>query len=355
MTVRNSIAIAPRNVRIICLGMIATILLCLGGCPVKEKPGTGLRFTITEPETKRKGYLYIPAGYDVNKSWPVVFTFHAYKPFGGAERQIREWSDVADKYGLIILAPKLVNSGPRMPYRLYRVSSSVKKDVKAAMGMLDYVLTHTAADPKRIYVTGFSYGGFLMHYVTNKFQDRFAALCSRNCSFNPNILDEDNARKMAQRNFPIMVYYTEHDMWYIKDFSELAINWYREKGLHVESMVVPQKMMPHGFGHFEAFPAIAADFFLRSTNLSSKLRIIASSEAGPAPLPVNLSLQLPHHLDSEELSYTWTFDAEPLAQTSQAYISISDPGVHTVQVIVTDRQGRTLTANRKITVGPPGT
>ncbi|NIA07591.1 MAG: prolyl oligopeptidase family serine peptidase [Actinobacteria bacterium] len=328
--------------------------LCLAGCPVKEKPGTGVRFTITDPQTSRRGYLYIPAGYDVNKSWPVVLTFHAYKPFGGAERQIREWSSTADKYGLIIVAPVLVNSGPQMPYRLYRISPSVEKDVQAAMGMLDYVLTHTAADPDRVYITGFSYGGFLMHYVANRFPDRFAALCSRNCSFNPGILNEDNARRMAERNFPVMIYYTEHDMWYIKDFSKTAVDWYRDRGFSVQTEVIPQSMMPPGWGHFEAYPEIAAEFFLSSTGLNSKLRIIASPQTGPAPLPVNLSVQLPHQLDSDDLTYLWTFDGQPLAHTPQAYTSISEQGVYDIQVMVTDGQGRTLTAKRKITVGPPG-
>ena len=345
---------SSKNTAVIQLGLAVTAALCLVGCGVYEKPGTGVRFTITEPQTSRQGYIYIPAGYDVNKSWPVVLTFHAYVPFGSAERQIREWSSTADKYGLIILAPKLVNSGLRMPYRLYRVSSSVEKDVQAAMGMLDYVLTHTAADPDRVYITGFSYGGFLMHYVANRFYERFAALCSRNSSFNPGILDEDNARKMAKDNFPIMIYHTEHDTWYIKDFSEKAAKWYRDKGLSVETAVIPQRMMPHGFGHFEARPDMAAEFFLRSTNLAGQLSIIASSEAGPAPLPVNLSVRLPHHLDSDGLTYLWTFDGQPLAHTSQAYTSISEPGVHDIQVMVTDGQGRTLTAGRKITVGPPG-
>ena len=339
---------------IVRLGLTVAVALCLAGCPVYEKPGTGVRFTVTEPETSRQGYLYIPAGYDVNKSWPVVLTFHAYEPFGSADRQIQEWSSIADKYGLIILAPKLVNSGPRMPYRLYRVSSSVEKDVQAAMDLLDYALTHTAADPNRVYATGFSYGGFLMHYVTNRFHERFAALCSRNCGFNPDILDEDQARQMAEDNFPIMIFYTKHDMWYIKDFSQAAARWYRDKGLHVETAVIPQPLMPHGWGHFEGHPDVAAEFFLRSTNLANQLRIVASSEFGSAPLPLSLSVQLPHHLDSDGLTYVWTLDGEPLAQTAQAQISISEPGVHNIQVMVTDGNGRTLTTSRKITVGPPG-
>lgn len=336
------------------LALITAAAMFLVGCPVTQKPGTGVQFTITEPQTSREGYLYIPAGYDHSKRWPVVLTFHAYKPFGGAERQIREWSSTADAYGLIVVAPKLVNSGPKMQRRLNRITPSVQEDVQAAMGLLDYVLTHTAADPDRVYVTGFSYGGFLMHYVTNQFPDRFAALCSRSCSFNPNILDEDNARGMAERKFPIMIYYTEHDMWYIKDFSETAVQWYRDRGIDVQTAVIPQRVMPHGWGHFDGRPEMAAEFFLRSTGLNGKLRIIAGPQTGTAPLAVNLSVQLPHYVDSVGLEYLWTLDGQPLAQTAQTSTSIAEPGVYDIKVIVTDRNGRALTANHQVTVGPPG-
>ena len=335
------------------LTLISLAAIFLTGCPITQEPGHGVRFTISEPHTGREGYLYIPAGCDRTTRLPVVLTFHAYSPFGSASRQIREWSSTADKYGLIILAPKLVNSGPKMERRLNRITPSVQTDVEAAMGMLDYALTHTAADPSRIYVTGFSYGGFLMHYVTNLFPDRFAALCSRSCSFNPNILNEDNARQMADRDFPVMIYYTQHDLWYIKEGSDIAIDWYRDHGLKVQTAIIPQKPMPHGWGHFEGRPEMAAEFFLSSTGSPDKLSIIASPQRGTAPLAVNLSLLLPSFLDSVSLKYQWTLDGKPLAKTAQTVTSISQPGVYEIQIMITDGEDRTFTASRKITVAPP--
>ena len=336
------------------LTLISLAAIFLSGCPITQEPGHGVRFTITEPHTGRQGYLYIPSGSDRTKRLPVVLSFHAYKPFGCASRQIREWSSTADKYGLIILAPKLVNSGPKMERRLNRITPSVQTDVEAAMGMLDYALTHTSADPNRIYVTGFSYGGFLMHYVTNLFPDRFAALCSRSCSFNPNILNEDNARRMAERGFPVMIYYTQHDFWYTKEDSDIAVAWYRDHGLEVQTAIIPQRPMLHGWGHFEGRPELAAEFFLRSAGLPDKLRIIASPQTGTAPVAVNLSLFLPHCLDSVSLKYRWTLDGKPLAQTAQTSTSISQPGIYDVQVTVTDGEDRTFTASRKIIIEPPG-
>ena len=106
-----SFAGSSKRLVVVRLGLLAAAAMFLAGCPVHEKPGCGVRFAITEPQTGRGGYLYVPAGYDPSKRWPVVLTFHAYKPFCSPERQIREWGSTADAYGLIIVAPELVNSG----------------------------------------------------------------------------------------------------------------------------------------------------------------------------------------------------------------------------------------------------
>ena len=249
----------------VALAALIGILCC--GCGVTGKPGNGTRLTIHESETGRKGYYYLPAGYDASKQWPVVLTFHAYIPFGGADRQIREWESTADEYGLIVVAPVLVNSGPLMEPGMYRVTKSIKRDVQAAMGMLDYVLEHTGGDGDRVLVTGLSSGGALMHYAANQYPERFAALSSRCCFFNPAILNEEKARETAKKKFPVMIYYAEYDAIWVKLDSQKAVRWYEEMGFEVESSVIPQTLRPPGLalGHVVgALPELAAEFFLRT-------------------------------------------------------------------------------------------
>ena len=196
----------------------------------------------------------------------MVLTFHAYVPFGGAERQIKEWESTADEYGLIVVAPKLVNSGPLMEPGMYRLTKSIERDAQAAMGMLDYVLEQKSGDSKRVLVTGLSSGGVLMHYVANQHPERFAALCSRCCFFNPAILNEENARQMAAKKFPVMIYYAEYDAIWVKLDSQKAVHWYEDMGFKVESMVIPQTLRPPGLalGHVVgATPELAAEFFVK--------------------------------------------------------------------------------------------
>ena len=336
------------------LCLVAVLALFLGGCPVYQKPGKGTQFTLTDTQTNGKYYLYLPASYDINKSWPLVVTIHGFDPFDTADRQIREWQSTADKYGLIVIVPVLSTSNQVM-LRLNKISASVRRDEQVVMNALDHVLSHTAADPDQVLVTAWSTGGFLMHYLANQHPDRFTALCSRQSCFNAEILDEENARLMGQRNFPVLIFYGQDDGLNIKVESDYAVKWYKSRGFNVEKFVIPQTPRIPGvpLGHNRQ-PDLAASFFVRVMGLISQLRIVASTASGAAPLPVDLSVQLPHHLDAADLKYLWTIDGEPLASTAEAHADISEPGVYSIQLVVTASDGQTFTASQQITVLPPG-
>lgn len=319
-----------------------------------QEPGSGTQFVLHETQADRRYYLYLPDSYDINKSYPLVVTIHGFIPFDTADRQIREWQSTADEYGLIVVAPVLGTTNQVM-LRLNEISAGVKRDELAVMNVLDHVLSHTAADPARVLITGWSTGGFLMHYLANQHPTRFSAICSRGSCFNSIILNEENARMMGRRKYPVMIFYGQDDGLNIKMESDFAIEWYRERGFAVESFVIPQTPLIPAvpLGHNRQ-PGLAASFFVRAMGLVGKLRIVTSIESGPAPLPVNLSVLLPHHVDAESLSYLWTLDGEYLAQTAEVYTAIANPGPHDIQVTITDGDGNTLRADRQITVLPPG-
>ena len=330
------------------------MVLFLTGCPVYQDPGAGTQFTLTETQENRKYHLYLPHGYDINKSYPLVVTVHGFSPFDTADKQIREWQSTADKYGLIVVAPVLGTSNQLMLW-LSEVSAGVKRDEHVVMGVLDHVLSHTAADPDRVLVTGWSTGGFLMHYLANQHPDRFAAVCSRGSCFNSRVLNEENARLMGRRHFPVLIFYGQDDGLNIKLESDYAIKWYKERDFAVESLVIPQTPRIPGvpLGHNRQ-TELAAAFFVRVTGLAGTLRIVTTTESGSAPLPVNLAVQLPHQVDAQGLKYLWTLGDEIIARTAEVYTTISKPGLYSVHVVVTDPNGQTFTADRKITVLPPG-
>ncbi len=135
----------------------------------------------------------------------------------------------------------------------------------------------------------------------------------------------------------------------------MAVRWYTRLGFNIETLTIPQKTLIPGLGlGHDRHPDIAAEFFLRSTGVKGILRIVGSAEQGDAPLPVNFSVEVPHHIESDGLKYSWTLDGKQLSNAPEVYTTIATPGIHNVQVMVTDRNGKTLIASREIIVRSPG-
>ena len=252
------------------LGILAVAALTVAGCPVHEEPGSGTQLSLREAQTERQYYLYKPLGYDPNKRYPLVMAIHCIKPFDSAHRQIREWESTADKYGFIVAAPVLATPN-LVPLWFNKVDSTMKRDEQVVMKVLDEVLKNTAADPNRVFISSLSSGGALMHYVANKYPNRFAGLCARGCWFNEHILNEENARKMAETGFAVMIQYAEYDDINIKIDSWKAIRWYEQMGFEVKSVVIGLSLRLPGLGHMEGtVPDKAGEFFMRCMKQDTK-------------------------------------------------------------------------------------
>lgn len=156
-------------------------------CAVPQPAGKGSQFLMQEPEEKRPYYLYLPSGYTPKKSWPLVLTLHGMKPFDSAPAQAKEWQSAADQYGMVVVAPVLLNSDLFMQYPLKDISQGVRKDEQEVVAILNYVISHCNIDKSRIFATSWSSGGYLLHYIVNRHPDLFAGLCSRGSCFSADI------------------------------------------------------------------------------------------------------------------------------------------------------------------------
>lgn len=333
----------------------ALLLLAAAGCvPITSPNGEGIRYILREPKSQRQFHLYLPAGYELDKTWPVVVTLHGLKPLDLAIWQLQEWEATADKYGLIVVAPELKTSDLSVELRLGKITRRLEKDEQVVMDILDFVLARTAGDRKRVLLTGWSSAGILVHYIANRYSERFSGVFVRAGSFNGDILSKENARKMAARRFPVEIFYAENDFYHSKRGSQEAVEWYKSAGANLEVTVMPQSVPIMGFGHLR-YPEMAAEFFLRSVNLMAEPYVVVSNESGPAPLAVGCSLCLPHQMEDEKMEYIWSLDGEPLARTAEAFVTIATPGVHRIEVVATNGEGKSVTASREVTVLPPGT
>jgi poly(3-hydroxybutyrate) depolymerase len=240
------------------------------GCAVTQPPGNGRAERQKEPVTDTGYWLYLPEDYVKNdgrhpqgKRWPMVITFHGLRPYDSAKYQIREWQQEADRYGFIVIAPELRTCDsltmqfplrdPNLPY--------VKKDEQAIMTIMDEVLRRTNGDPNRVLATSFSSGGYIAHYIVNRYPERFSCIAVRGSNFNKNLLSSSQVPRY--RDTPIGIFWGENDIGVCAQESKDAVHWYRGHNFDVEAKYVD------GLGH-ERTPQTAAAFFASTIGVTPK-------------------------------------------------------------------------------------
>ncbi len=243
--------------------------------------GDGKLELLVEPSTGRSYYLYLPKEYveadEAGRAagrWPLVVTFHGMKPFDIAYYQAREWQQEADRYGYVVVAPALktfVSLVGQFPLRT--INAAFRSDEAATLAILDHVLAHTHAEAKNVLSTSWSSGGYLAHYMLNRYPKRFTCLAVRQSNFSATVLDP----AMTPRSLyhPVLVLGTENDFAICKRESREAIAWYERHGYKNLAWVYMRDL-----GHART-PDTAADFFARVAGVKPNSRpdVLAERQA----------------------------------------------------------------------------
>jgi len=222
-----------------------------------------------EASTGAPYWLYLPAGYEdaptqggSPKRYPLVMTFHGMKPFDNDHSQIREWQQEADRYGFVVCAPELLVSDLMGPLPLNRADHpSLQRDERAVIAVMDELYRTTNVDPNRVLATSWSYGGYIAHYMANRYPERFSCLAVRQSNFNADILDESTVPRY--RDHKVGIFFTENDFAVCRRESSAAAEWYARHGFDLTHAVFEKK------GH-ERTPGIAAEFFARTIGVEPK-------------------------------------------------------------------------------------
>ena len=125
---------------------------------------------IVEGETEAHDYLlYLPEEFDPNQSWPLIYYLHGAGSRGEDIERIRQESFLSD-VGRTVQLPAIVIA-PQAP------TGSVWDDrIPTLEALLDGVTETYPVDENRIYLTGFSMGGFGTWAWGLENPDRFAAI-----------------------------------------------------------------------------------------------------------------------------------------------------------------------------------
>lgn len=125
--------------------------------------------------TIRAYLLHIPTDYDPNEPTPLVVSFHGFTSNPEQNSQTSNLSEKADEEGFIVVYP----AGQRDPMGWYTQPNAEESgwwnDVTFSRDLITRLQEGFNVDSRRIFITGFSNGGGMVHRVACDLSDIVAA------------------------------------------------------------------------------------------------------------------------------------------------------------------------------------
>ncbi len=159
---------------------IASIVLILNPQPDHAENKEGIKKTIVAGNMNRTYMEYLPPGMTADEPVPLVIVLHGANGSGQVMNLCSGFNRLADKNKFIVLYPDaygpMWNDG-----RVDMDSISFKAgvdDVQFILHLVDTMISEKMADPKRVYVAGFSNGGMMALRISIVASERIAAAAS---------------------------------------------------------------------------------------------------------------------------------------------------------------------------------
>ncbi|MEE8169975.1 MAG: alpha/beta hydrolase-fold protein [Phycisphaerae bacterium] len=232
--------------------LLAVVLpASLAGCPVTASlPDDAPIRELTVHETDAPFYLYVPSQYTPARRWPLVVLCHGTNPFDTAWLQMKEWAQFAEDHKIIIAAPKLIGVRGDFPPPAAEQHKHQAIDEQTILGVVAAVRAAYNVAEERVFLTGWSAGGYAVLNTGLRHPEVFRALAVRQGNFEPEYLEGVEHR--LDRWQPIFVFYGSMDP--IGEQSRASVEWLRDRDMFVKELARP--------GVHRRLPvSIAWDFF----------------------------------------------------------------------------------------------
>lgn len=122
--------------------------------------------------------VHVPASYDPTKPTQLVVAFHGYLMGSGELRSTTHLADAGDAKSFITAFPQGAGKSWNGGDCCGDASNGDLDDELLAREIVKLLSSEYCVDPKRVFATGFSNGGFLSHRLACHASDVFAAIAS---------------------------------------------------------------------------------------------------------------------------------------------------------------------------------
>lgn len=299
------------------IALATTCLTLVTGCPVVSNlPAPGRALVRNEPEHRREYRLYVPTRYSPERTWPLVVTCHGTRPYDTAPRQFEEWKGLAELKGFLLIAPELEGTvgdfAPPVPEQIKRQL----RDEAAILSIVRSVSGAYSVDRSRVFLTGWSAGGFAVLFTGLRNPDVFRALSLRQTNFNPAYFE--SCIPFLDRNQSIQVTYGSLDP--LRTGGLKCVDWLRSHDFE------PTTMERTGTHRRDAQPVY--DFFSQVVRHQPFIRVLVQ-EDGSDPMRLLFSART----SFEPVKYLWDFgdgsERTPVATPDHRY---TKPGLYSIRV-----------------------
>lgn len=144
-------------------------------CPESPLPAGDHLLEVPHSTGLRTALLHVPPGLDPNTPAPLIFNFHGFTMTGAGEQAFSRMDTLSDAEGVIVVYPDgLANSWNAGACCGDSATKGVD-DVGFVRALHAHLATQVCYDPRRVYSTGMSNGGFLTNRLACEAADLFAA------------------------------------------------------------------------------------------------------------------------------------------------------------------------------------
>ncbi|HKW78859.1 MAG TPA: S9 family peptidase [Candidatus Limnocylindria bacterium] len=125
-----------------------------------------------------EGWIMKPRGFDASRRWPLVLEVHGGPHGAYGHGFFHEFQMLAGRGYAVLLTNPRGSHAYGEKFSMACVGDWGGKDYEDLMAGVDHALTLGWVDPKRLYVTGGSYGGFMTNWIVGH-TDRFRAAATQ--------------------------------------------------------------------------------------------------------------------------------------------------------------------------------
>ena len=305
------------------------------GCPQYADPTVPNPIRpVKEPSTGNEYFVYVPSRNIPGEPCPLVILCHGTNPWDSALRQIRDWVGLAEDKNFIVAAPKLKGTRGDLPPSPEVQIRRQREDERTILATVRHVSGANHIDPTRVFLTGWSAGGYAVLHTGLRHPEVFRALTIMQGNFDERVAAD--AEEHIDPYQPVYVIYGTTDVL-TGGQSKECMEWLYDHNAYVFD---GQVSGPH-----RSHPKAAHEFFEKVIAEIPWLTVRATAANASDPYTITFKARA----SFTPAGYRWTFDEGNTSSAAEPSFKFEE-GTHEVTLETAMPNGKRLKRTIRVDV-----